>query len=186
MQTASILLAIGGERDMQVPKFGVTPAEVMLLRAIHGEEAVTDIDIIGNEDRGNRDERERLFSLYAKSDPSGVFKLPILDALYPGVNAKLPTGFSDLDLDDVFYKAQSRKTPGKVDPLDHDGDGVKGGTVASAEDGYKGMTVPELKDLAEQRAVDLGDATKKADIIAKLEEADAAADGVGGDQNLFQ
>ena len=193
MQTASILLAIGGERDMQVPKYGVTPAELMLLRALHGEEAVTDIDIYGDEERSNREERERLFSIYAKSDASGAFKLPVLDALFPGVSARLPSTFGELELDDAFYKAQSRKTPSKVDPLDHDGDGAKGGSAPSTEEGYKGMTVGALKALAAERAVDLGDAAKKADIIAKLEEADAAAEddapegGEGGvPQNLFQ
>jgi hypothetical protein len=186
MQTAMILLAIGGDSVMQVPKFGVTPAEAMLLRAIHGDEAVTDIDINGEEDRSNREERERLFNLYAKAQPNGTFALPVLDALYPGVNARLPTKFSELELDEVFYKAQSRKTPEKVDPLDHDGDGEKGGSAPSAEEGYKAMTVPELKALAEERAIDLGGATKKADIIAKLEEADAAADADEGEQNLFQ
>ena len=39
-------------------------------------------------------------------------------------------------------------------------------------DGYAAMTVPQLKALAGDRGVDLGDATKKADIIAMLELAD--------------
>lgn len=48
------------------------------------------------------------------------------------------------------------------------------------EDGPAGladMTVPALKALAEERGVDLGDATKKADIIAALELAAEAAAG---------
>jgi hypothetical protein len=159
MQTASILLAIGGERDMQVPKFGVTPAEVMLLRAIHGEEAVSDIDIVGDEDRKSRDERERLFNLYAKADPNGSFRLPVLDALYPGVSARLPTEFSELDLDEAFYKAESRKTPEKVDPLDHDENGKKGGSKKRA---------------------------KKADAEPAAEIETEADEAPEGDQNLFQ
>jgi hypothetical protein len=161
MQTASILLAIGGERDMQVPKFGVTPAEVMLLRAIHGEEAVTDINIIGDEDRNSRAERERLFSLYAKSDPSGAFKLPVLDALYPGVSSRLPTEFSELELADEFYVAEVRKTPEQVDPLDHDENGKKGGSKKRA---------------------------KKAEAEAEPapEPEPKAGEAPEGDQNLFQ
>lgn len=196
MQTASILLALGGDSTMQVPKFGVTPSEVLLLRAIHGDDAVTDIDINGAEERSNREERDRLFGLYAKPNPNGTFSLPVLDALFPGVSARLPVAFADIELDDAFYKAQVRKTPENVDPLDHDGDGVKGGSVPSIGEGYKGMTVGALKALAAERAVDLGDAAKKADIIAKLEEADAAAEdnapeggegSEGGEpQNLFQ
>lgn len=44
--------------------------------------------------------------------------------------------------------------------------------------GLEAMTVPQLKALAEARGIDLGDATKKADIIAAIElatEADEAA-----------
>lgn len=174
MQTASILLAIGGDNTMQVPKFGVTPAEVLLLRLIHGEDAVTDIDINGEEDRSNRDEQDRLFQAYSKSNPDGTVRSPELAALFPGVGAKLPKTFAEIDLDDAFYKAQDRKTPEKVDS-DDEGD-----------TSYKSMKVDDLKALAEERGVDLGDAKKKDDIIAKLEEADAAAGSEGGDQNLFQ
>lgn len=199
MQTASLLLALGGDGTMTVPKYGVTPAEVLLLQAIHGDEAVTDIDIQPEEakygedvdnthKRTSREERARLFGQYAKVTPDGGMQLRQLDALFPGVAAKLPETFAEIDLDDAFYKAQGRKTPEKVDALDHDGDGKKGGTASSTDDGYKGMTVPDLKALASQRDIDLGDATKKADIIAKLEEADEVADAADedGDQNLFQ
>ena len=172
MQTASILLALGGDGTMQVPKFGVTPAEVLLLRAIHGEDAVTEIDIQEDDDRSSRDEHERLFAEYAKADPSGSVRSPQLAALFPGVGAKLPEKFSDIDLDDNFYKAQDRKTPEKAD-AENEGDAS-----------YKSMKVDDLKALAEDRGVDLGDAKKKDEIIAKLEEADAAQGG--DDQNLFQ
>lgn len=36
---------------------------------------------------------------------------------------------------------------------------------------FDGMTVAELKDYAERHAIDLGDATKKADILTALEVA---------------
>jgi hypothetical protein len=41
------------------------------------------------------------------------------------------------------------------------------------DDPYKGLTVAELKDLAATREVDLGDATKKDDILAALRAADS-------------
>lgn len=37
---------------------------------------------------------------------------------------------------------------------------------------YEGMTVKGLQALAEERSIDLGDATKKADIIAAIQLAD--------------
>jgi hypothetical protein len=55
---------------------------------------------------------------------------------------------------------------------------VGGRSAKSAEEGgeLSDLTVPELKALAEDRGVDLGDATKKADIIAALELAVEAAE----------
>jgi hypothetical protein len=40
--------------------------------------------------------------------------------------------------------------------------------------GLADMTIAQLKDLAAERAIDLGEATKKADIIAAIEAAPAA------------
>lgn len=62
-----------------------------------------------------------------------------------------------------------------VDPLDHDEDGKKGGSLPHSGEGYSAKTVAALRELASERNVDLGDATKKADIIAALELADEAA-----------
>jgi|GEM_PF-5214675 len=43
-------------------------------------------------------------------------------------------------------------------------------------EGYSAMTVKELTTLAEERNIDLGGATKKADIIAAIEAAEAGSD----------
>jgi len=67
---------------------------------------------------------------------------------------------------------------GAADPFDHDGDGKPGGSMPGDEGYLYSLKVAELKALAEDRGVDLGDATKKADIIAALELA-AEAEGVG-------
>lgn len=52
------------------------------------------------------------------------------------------------------------------DSLDHDADGRKGGAVD-----LDAMTVDELKAHAANRGIDLGDATKKADIRAAIDLA---------------
>lgn len=46
------------------------------------------------------------------------------------------------------------------------------------ETDYSAMTVQQLKDLAAKREVDLGEATKKDDIIAKLKADDAEDEGL--------
>lgn len=59
-----------------------------------------------------------------------------------------------------------------IDPLDHDANGQKGGAHPAVGEGYDGMTVPKLKELAAERGVDLGDAKKRDDIVAALQLAD--------------
>lgn len=46
-----------------------------------------------------------------------------------------------------------------------------------ADEGLNGSTVAELKDIAEKEQIDLGDATKKANIIAAIELAREAKAG---------
>lgn len=43
-----------------------------------------------------------------------------------------------------------------------------GEEIEASDDGLGGMTVPELREMAEGLAVDLADAKKKADIIAAI------------------
>lgn len=52
----------------------------------------------------------------------------------------------------------------------------KGGGAGAAGGGMTDMTIAQLKELAAERGVDLGDATKKADIVAVLSAAPAAKD----------
>ena len=143
MQIANALLALAGERDNTVPKYDVTPAEVLLLRALHGEDAVTDIVILdATKNVKSAEERERLYGAYARNTPEGR-RCPELDALFPGVAARLPETFDDIGLDEVFY-ARKPSEAAPVDPLDHDGDGRKGGSRKGAR-GKKaeGQETPE-------------------------------------------
>jgi hypothetical protein len=82
-----------------------------------------------------------------------------------------------VEMDNVPAKLRTNRTfVVEGDPLDHDGDGRKGGSTPRADDGtLASLTVPALKALATERGVDLGDATKKADVIAALELAAEAA-----------
>jgi hypothetical protein len=112
MQTADIMLALGGNLGQTVQKFGVTPAEVAVLREIHGEAAVFDIQPLDEEvERSSREERARLLMIYGK--PPGSNEISAVDFLFPGAAARLFEGFDELDLDDSFYKATDRAKPTK-------------------------------------------------------------------------
>lgn len=116
MQTADIILAINGDAGSQIPKFGVTPAEVAVLRAVHGEASVTDIAILDEEAQGDdgkrthREELERLKFTYYRPTIPGTDRL-VVNELFPGMSARLPDSFGDLEIPDIFYKAISRATP---------------------------------------------------------------------------
>jgi hypothetical protein len=130
MQYANILLALGGDGGNQVPKFFVTPAEVLILQAIHGNQALTEVDIIDlndahltaeqietYEDRTNAEELARLREVYrhARVDDGNGSQLLVVSSLFPGAGAKVPESFTDIDsIPDEFYKAEDRKVPGKT------------------------------------------------------------------------
>lgn len=218
MQLASILLNIAGDAGNQVPKYNVTPSEVAVLRILHGDDAVNDIEIIGEEKRSSKAERERLMQIYAQPHPDGTRRSPAIDTLFPGVAARLFETFDEMELDEIHFKTDStRATERRVaskDPLDHDGNGRKGGakpaaTVATPSvetpaetqpaKALDDMTVAELKEYASNEGIDLGDATKKDDIRAAIQlveeqrrqDAEDDNDGIEdlndgqGDSNLF-
>lgn len=112
MQTATITLKLGGDDGNTIQKWGVTPSEVAVLREIHSSDAVTDIAIDQDEIvRSNKAERQRLMERYGRGDDNGGFKAPVVEAMFPGVAARLYTDFSELEMDDSFYAATSRAAP---------------------------------------------------------------------------
>lgn len=174
MQTANIMLSLNAGND--VPKRNVSAAEIAVLRAIHGEEAVQEVEPTGSRDTvdidgatvkwTNRVELERLRRIYgrAKDDENNI----IIDRLYPGAAARVFETLDELNIPDEFYKATQRHKP---DPLDHDGDGKKGGAK-----GRKAKAKVEPEAASEPEA----QADEPEDDIAEM--PDNSADG----ENLFQ
>lgn len=110
MQLANIMLALGGNTGQTVPKFGVTPAEVAVLREIHGNAAVFDIQPLDDEvERTSREERSRLLEIYGK--PPGSREMSAVEFLFPGAAARVYEGFDELEIDESFFKATGRAKP---------------------------------------------------------------------------
>ena len=116
MQIANILLAIAGERGNTVPKYDVTPSEVAVYRLLHGDDAVTDIEITGDIKTTHKAERERLNEIFARKNDEGHFIAPAVSRLFPGAAASLFDHFDDLDIPEDFYKAKGRMTPVAAKP----------------------------------------------------------------------
>lgn len=166
MQTATILLSLSGERDNQIPKYNVTPAEALLLRALHGDEAVTEIEVVGEKEATSRSERSRLFDFYSRANPRGGRACPELDALFPGSAARLPTTFDEIEFDDSFFKAERTA---KAEPVDQDEDAP-----------VKPKAVKAKASKAKKEEA------KPADEAADAGEADGDAEQNGDkDENLF-
>jgi hypothetical protein len=100
MELASCTLALGGDAGQTVQKFNVTPSEVAVLRYIHGQDSVTDLQILGTVDRKHPRERARLVQEYGRG-MDGVIKSPAVDALFPGVAARLFETFSEIEMFEI-------------------------------------------------------------------------------------
>lgn len=170
MQTANILLALGGDSGNQVPKFGVTAAEIAVLRAIHGDDAVTNVlPLDAQDNRTNRTELARLRARYGAAQDGEGNK--VVDMLFPGAAARVFETIDELELPRELFAAKERVSAKFGGKGDHDGNGAVGGAAPAQATGLAAMKVPELRAFAEDKSIDLGDATKKADIIAKIEAA---------------
>jgi hypothetical protein len=148
MQTANIILDIGGDVAVNsVPKYNVTAAEIAVLIAIHGDDAISDIEPTGSVDRSNREERARLYEVYGHAKDRE--DKPIVAALFPGAAARVFEDIEELGLPETAFRATSRAKPS--DPLDHDGDGKKGG-VKGRKAKAKVETVAEPEPPVEEPA----------------------------------
>lgn len=114
MELANVMLALGGDKNNTVPKYGVTPAEIAVLAAIHGADAVFDVVPL---DEANgisfREERERLLRAYpAKNEDNELIVLKV----YPGVSPILHTTIESLGLEETLFKPTEHAKPAAEKP----------------------------------------------------------------------
>jgi len=117
MKLYNAMLAVGGGRDHTFPLSNpVTAAEIVVLRALHGDDAVFDIEPAKNVATGEdgrpttvralrADLRLRYQSAHDR-DGNVVF-----DQLFPGANAPIPLTIDELGLPDDLFKALGRAVP---------------------------------------------------------------------------
>ena len=162
MQTANILLALGGDVGNQVPLYGVTVAEVAVLRAIHGDDAISEIDVTGDVARTHRQEIGRLTEKYGRQQDDRRIA-PEVAELFPGAAARVFETFDELELPDDAFIATGRKTvtrPERTRPAS---------PALSRTGALEAMTVKALQALADREGVDLEGVNRKADIVEAIE-----------------
>lgn len=150
MQTANIMLAIGGDRGNTVPKYAISVAEIVLLRAIHGEDAVFDVEPLeapATDDGvavSNRGELNRLRRTYDAKDADGN---RIVDQVYPGAAARVFETLDEIDLPEEYYKAIERTAPIKVASAPKPRAKAKAAVEAPADQGAGDLGDDGIKDM---------------------------------------
>ena len=82
MEICTCLVSIGGDPRHVVPKHSTTPAEIVLLQRLHGNDAVTEIVVTEKDKRSHEDERDRLaldmatIRLWRHSGSMAICQLP--------------------------------------------------------------------------------------------------------------
>jgi len=98
MQHASCFVRLSGDLGTDIARAPVTPAEVVLLRAIHGPEAVSRVELIpgsSNDKTPHADELERLRMHYTAMTEDGA---KVIDKVFPGHAPQLPTTFDEIGI----------------------------------------------------------------------------------------
>jgi hypothetical protein len=101
-----------GNRDMVIHKDQVSAAEIVLLRRIHGAEAVNNVEVVFKEARRRQaNERERLIETYgakrfAESFPGPVPRLPLTLA-----EAGLTEEGRDIGVTEIDEEAEAEPLP---------------------------------------------------------------------------
>ncbi|HEY1139938.1 MAG TPA: hypothetical protein VGE88_06995 [Lysobacter sp.] len=127
MQHASCLVRINGDIGNIAAKAPVTPAEVVLLRAIHGPDAVSNIKLLNsgiNDKTSHADEMARLRTHYTAVNEDGK---AIIDLTFPGHAPQLPTSFRDIGIS--LDEPKTAPAPG----ADTNGDGQLSANELKAE-----------------------------------------------------
>lgn len=111
MQICNCTVAIGGEAGMTVIKERVSVPELLVLRELHGDDAVRNITVIGESDADSNEERARLRTLYPKLDSDG--KTLVIEAVL-GKHGPLPKTLGDTDIHEDQILNGGKKAGGKA------------------------------------------------------------------------
>ena len=137
MQRANIMLGLGGGRETTVPKYGVTAAEIAVLRVLHGEDSVFDVERVDDEEVSNGAEHQRLREIYGRAtdgDGASVFA-----KVYPGAGARLFDKLAELGLPEEFYKAKARASASDKPKAALKGTRAAAGAATPDEDGISDL-----------------------------------------------
>lgn len=119
MQLCNLTLRLGGSLLHTVPVRDATPGEILVLKRIHGDDAVTDVRPTKvDKNRRHEIEWERLSHKYdrgsAFSAQPGEERRSLMETLFPGAVKKLPTTLQEIGLGHLLSPA-ARKAAAEAD-----------------------------------------------------------------------
>jgi hypothetical protein len=98
MQHCTCSVFLSGDQYHKVFKSDVTVAEIAMLRAIHGEDAVVDIRPTAMGKEKHAEELDRLRAIYGSSNVTKEGKR-LLDEVFPGRAPQLPISLADIGIE---------------------------------------------------------------------------------------
>lgn len=96
MHTLNCLVAIGGDLQNKAYRPGITVPELMLLRIVHGDAAVTNIEVLKNPRVNQLEERDRLYQAYPKYQK-------VTNDIWRDNGGKFPTDVRTLQLSTALF-----------------------------------------------------------------------------------
>lgn len=104
MQYVNCDVFLSGNRNHCVPKARVSVAEVVVLKALHGADAVTNIRHAGERRANAKEEVARLCQVYASRAEE------IRQSIFPGANPSVPVSLRDIGVEAETPKTRSGKS----------------------------------------------------------------------------
>lgn len=107
MQLANCTVKLGAKHYHSVNKSEVSAAEIQVLQAIHGSDAVENVTFAGESDRSAAEEKKHLETAYGNKDETRA----IVDKLFPGSKPSLPDTLAEIGFDVDCTAAPKRAKP---------------------------------------------------------------------------
>ena len=117
MQICTCEVRLNDSAAHTVPKVDVTPAEILVLQAIHGPSAVVNITPVKQDRRPSSEEWDRLKANYGRA-PDGLMDAgngALLEKLFPGAMPKLPITLKDIGMQHLMNPLRAAD-PEPVEP----------------------------------------------------------------------
>lgn len=94
MELARVEIRLSGSLANTVVRHKVTPPELLLLRELHGDEAIANIEYTGKEAKAHHEVLDAMNTFYNTENGKRA-----MEKIFPGASPKIPTTFREIGYD---------------------------------------------------------------------------------------